>query len=142
MCSCSTDGFTTTKCGRWTIRGTSGRHSIPDTMTDTDPDRDPPFTPAHGQTSSLGAMTVPYLQELYLSFCGIDAFDGQGPRIQKEYKKAGRAPPATVIYPSTYTIDNSNAGREVCYHTSIYFFAVDTHGYIGYVLVGRKHNML
>ena len=65
------------------------------------------------KTSSLGAMTVPYLQELYLSFCGINTFTPEGSNIQKGYKKNGGTPPATIVYPSTFTIDNSNVGREV-----------------------------
>lgn len=58
-------------------------------------------------------MTVPYLQELYLSFCGIDTFTPEGSNIQKAYKKNGGTPPVTIVYPSTFTIDNSNVGREV-----------------------------
>ncbi|GAB5587517.1 hypothetical protein Unana1_02417 [Umbelopsis nana] len=64
------------------------------------------------QTSSLGAMTLSYLQELYLSFCGINTYNPQGSRAQKEYKKSGAMPPTTIIYPTTYTIDHSNLGRQ------------------------------
>ncbi|CAO3660682.1 unnamed protein product [Umbelopsis ramanniana] len=74
------------------------------------------------QTSSLGAMTVPYLQELYLSFCGINTFTPEGSNIQKAYKKNGGTPPVTIVYPSTFTIDNSNVGREgastICFNTA------------------------
>jgi hypothetical protein len=58
-------------------------------------------------------MTVPYLQELYLSFCGINTFTPDGSIIQKDYKKNGGTPPVTIIYPSTFTVDNSKVGREV-----------------------------
>ncbi|KAG2176438.1 hypothetical protein INT43_005678 [Umbelopsis isabellina] len=62
------------------------------------------------QTSSLGSMNIPYLKELYLSFCGIDTFGSEGAIIQKEYKKTPGVPPATIVYPSNFTINNSRLG--------------------------------
>ncbi|CAO3610965.1 unnamed protein product [Cunninghamella echinulata] len=71
------------------------------------------------QTSSLGALNIGYLNELYSSFCGIDPYaDGKKPIV----KKKQTFPPIDIIYPTYDTILSSKLGPPgagtICLNTS------------------------
>ncbi|ORX51710.1 phospholipase D/nuclease [Hesseltinella vesiculosa] len=60
------------------------------------------------QTSSLGAMTVQYLNELYTSFSGRDPYDN--PAMRKMYKKPTSLPPINIVFPTWQTVERSKLG--------------------------------
>ncbi|OBZ81552.1 Tyrosyl-DNA phosphodiesterase 1 [Choanephora cucurbitarum] len=56
------------------------------------------------QTSSLGSMTVHYLQELFKSFCGVLPYKA-GKLLEKN-----QVPPIDIIYPTQETVESSKLG--------------------------------
>lgn len=72
------------------------------------------------QTSSLGALSVLYLNELYKSFCGIPAF-ANGKATPAILKK-NEIPPIDIVYPTRDTVDSSRLGPPgagtICLNTS------------------------
>ncbi|KAL7334984.1 hypothetical protein PS15p_200532 [Mucor circinelloides] len=72
------------------------------------------------QTSSLGSLSLLYLNELYRSFCGIPACtDGKATPI---VTPKNQFPPISVIYPSLDTVESSKLGPPgagtICLSTS------------------------
>ncbi|KAI8089946.1 tyrosyl-DNA phosphodiesterase-domain-containing protein [Halteromyces radiatus] len=59
------------------------------------------------QTSSLGALSKSYLQELYTSFCGIHPHSDQN---KSKRKTDSSFPPIDIIYPSMDTVNSSRLG--------------------------------
>ncbi|KAI8082631.1 tyrosyl-DNA phosphodiesterase-domain-containing protein [Gilbertella persicaria] len=59
------------------------------------------------QTSSLGSLSVLYLNELYRSFCGITAYD-KGKQVA--FGKKNELPPIDIIFPSQDTVESSKLG--------------------------------
>ncbi|KAL9555983.1 hypothetical protein MBANPS3_002097 [Mucor bainieri] len=72
------------------------------------------------QTSSLGSLSLFYLNELYRSFCGIPAYkDGKAtPAVTPK----NQLPPISIIYPSLDTVQSSQLGPPgagtICLNTS------------------------
>ncbi|KAI8643778.1 tyrosyl-DNA phosphodiesterase I [Parasitella parasitica] len=72
------------------------------------------------QTSSLGSLSLSYLNELYRSFCGIAAYkDGKATPIVTQ---KNQLPPIDIIYPSLDTVESSRLGppgaSTICLNTS------------------------
>ncbi|KAK4511596.1 uncharacterized protein ATC70_012812 [Mucor velutinosus] len=72
------------------------------------------------QTSSLGSLSLLYLNELYRSFCGIPAYkDGKATPIVTQ---KNQLPPISIIYPSLDTVESSQLGPPgagtICLSTS------------------------
>ncbi|KAI8992485.1 tyrosyl-DNA phosphodiesterase I [Pilobolus umbonatus] len=61
------------------------------------------------QTSSLGGLTVPYMKQLYRSFCGMPAYTPYSKATDIVAKD--QVPPISIIYPTVDTIDSSRFGR-------------------------------
>ncbi|KAI9487203.1 MAG: tyrosyl-DNA phosphodiesterase-domain-containing protein [Benjaminiella poitrasii] len=72
------------------------------------------------QTSSLGALSLLYLNELYRSFCGFKAYNGQ--RKPDSITKKNELPPIDIIYPTKDTVESSRLGPSgagtICLNTS------------------------
>ncbi|CAO3651027.1 unnamed protein product [Mucor hiemalis] len=72
------------------------------------------------QTSSLGSLTLTYLNELYKSFCGILAYSASGKPASSSKNK--EIPPIDVIYPTRDTVTYSKLGPPgagtICLSTS------------------------
>ncbi|KAI8337293.1 tyrosyl-DNA phosphodiesterase I [Chlamydoabsidia padenii] len=60
------------------------------------------------QTSSLGALSKSYLQELYTSFCGVHPHTN--PKYIKK-KATDPLPPIDIIYPTLDTVNSSRLGQ-------------------------------
>lgn len=63
------------------------------------------------KTSSLGSLSVYYLNELYKSFCGLPSYlngKATAPIIKKN-----EIPPIDVIYPTRDTVEDSSLGPPV-----------------------------
>ncbi|KAI7901975.1 tyrosyl-DNA phosphodiesterase-domain-containing protein [Cokeromyces recurvatus] len=59
------------------------------------------------QTSSLGALSLSYLNELYRSFCGIESYSKEKPIL---ITKKNELPPIDIIYPTKDTVESSRLG--------------------------------
>ncbi|KAI7897075.1 tyrosyl-DNA phosphodiesterase-domain-containing protein [Mucor mucedo] len=72
------------------------------------------------QTSSLGSLSVYYLNELYKSFCGIPAY--LNGKMSAPIVKKNEIPPIDIIYPSRDTVHDSRLGPPgagtICLNTS------------------------
>ncbi|CAO3618381.1 unnamed protein product [Cunninghamella blakesleeana] len=71
------------------------------------------------QTSSLGGLTVGYLNELYNSFCGVNPY-ASGKK--SSVKKKQGLPPIDIIFPTEDTVVSSKLGRSgadtICLNTN------------------------
>ncbi|KAG2236996.1 hypothetical protein INT48_001763 [Thamnidium elegans] len=72
------------------------------------------------QTSSLGSLSVLYLNELYKSFCGLPAYANG--RATSTILKKNELPPIDVVYPTRETVESSRLGPPgagtICLNTS------------------------
>ncbi|CEG64799.1 hypothetical protein RMATCC62417_01711 [Rhizopus microsporus] len=72
------------------------------------------------QTSSLGSLTVNYLQEIYQSFCGILPY-ADGKAVRSSFKK-NEIPPVDIVFPSRCTVQDSRYGPpgadSICFNTA------------------------
>ncbi|KAI8377756.1 tyrosyl-DNA phosphodiesterase-domain-containing protein [Radiomyces spectabilis] len=72
------------------------------------------------QTSSLGALTVLYMNELYRSFCGFNPYTDD----KKLDLSKTEPPPVRIIYPSRDTVLDSRLGPSgadtICFNSSLW----------------------
>ncbi|CAO3678969.1 unnamed protein product [Rhizopus stolonifer] len=72
------------------------------------------------QTSSLGALSVNYLQEIYQSFCGISSYSN-GKAVKTSLKK-DQIPPVDIVFPTRDTVSDSRCGPSgadtICLNTA------------------------
>ncbi|KAG1040269.1 hypothetical protein G6F46_012053 [Rhizopus delemar] len=72
------------------------------------------------QTSSLGSLSVSYLQEIYQSFCGISSFS-DGKAVRSSLQK-NQLPPIDIIFPTRDTVTSSRYGGagadSICFNTA------------------------